>query len=186
MGNCSVELTNLLLFFCVCHMNTARSIIPGQRRPAAENCATLNCNYHYFCLLNRIDIKYQYSLRLIYYYFLLPFAFFAYLCFRRGEVRKYRDCVLAIFISRRKTLEEEEDNKLTIVVVSYLFLASTVGSTRLTFSQSWSFKISHTTFLNYIKFTDLSMSRLWNCDGAGPGVGKKIKIGRCSKLLLRI
>ena len=35
---------------------------------------------------------------------------------------------------------------------------------RRTLSQFWSFKIRRTTFLNYIKFADLLILRLWNCE----------------------
>ena len=38
---------------------------------------------------------------------------------------------------------------------------------RPTLSQLWSFKISHTTLLNYTKWSDLLILRLCNCERAG-------------------
>ena len=46
-----------------------------------------------------------------------------------------------------------------VVAVSLQLIAS-----RRTLSQFWSFKIRHTTFLNYIKFVNLLIKRLNNCE----------------------
>ena len=51
--------------------------------------------------------------------------------------------------------------------VIIIFLDSNVSSSRPTFSQLWCFKMRRWTFLNYIKFANLMIARLLNCERAG-------------------